>query len=494
MSNISLMNKSIYISKILILILIFWQTYHNINLKKKANIFYNDEKPLKMGNYSFFNSFNSTLITIILYLPKSNLNNISIEDYVFIFLQQTLKNIEIIIYCYYKDSCNTSLLNKISSENKNIYIYKSKRRNKILNIFNIVNIIKGQFLIIIDKIINFHNDELYYFFNFTKGKIDNIFKFKTRYNFIINLIRTKVLHDIEDIDKNFYNYNGLINYLESFPNPIIKYIPISLSPNDKYLPLAYTSMLSILYSKNYYSYIDFYLIIPKEFSYKNYILLDSLFEQFYFFNITYIYMDNRYEKAFVHRYITNQAYYRFSLGCLLPRLNKIIYLDADTICFSDLSKLYDLNFKGKMMLGKGLNRNKTNLKQIHINSGILLLNLKIMRKLKIENKVLKILNSGFKHPTLHDQAVIDTFLYKYVGLFPPEFNAYMLNSSETFNLISKMKLYDKDKVLFSIKYPIIRHYKGDKKELNDDWFFFARQSKYFHEKDNNYSIVYNFSL
>ena len=96
MSNISLMNKSIYISKILILILIFWQTYHNINLKKKANIFYNDEKPLKMGNYSFFNSFNSTLITIILYLPKSNLNNISIEDYVFIFLQQTLKNIEII--------------------------------------------------------------------------------------------------------------------------------------------------------------------------------------------------------------------------------------------------------------------------------------------------------------------------------------------------------------------------------------------------------------
>ena len=162
-----------------------------------------------MGNYSFYNSSNSSLITIILYLTKSNLKNISIEDYAANFLQQTLKNIEIIIYCYYKDSCNMSLLNKLSSKYKNIYIYKSKRRNKIINIFNIVNIIKGQFIIIIDHIINFNNDDLYYFFNFTKGKIGNIFKFKKRNNFVINLIRTKVLNNIEDIDKNFNNFNEL---------------------------------------------------------------------------------------------------------------------------------------------------------------------------------------------------------------------------------------------------------------------------------------------
>ena len=204
-------------------------------------------------------------------------------------------------------------------------------------------------------------------------------------------------------------------------------------------------------------------------------------------------MDERYKKAFVHKYITNQAYYRFSLGRLLPNLNKIIYLDADTICMTDLSKLYDLNFKGKIILGKGLSRNKTQPKQIKINSGILLLNLKMMRKTKIEKKVLKILNSGLTHPTLHDQAIIELYLYEYVGLFPPEYNSYVLNHTEALKLINQPKIYKKDELLFSLKYPVIRHYKGDKKNLNDDWYFFARKSKYFQKISNNYSNIFNFS-
>jgi lipopolysaccharide biosynthesis glycosyltransferase len=204
-------------------------------------------------------------------------------------------------------------------------------------------------------------------------------------------------------------------------------------------------------------------------------------------------MDERYKNAFVHKYITNQAYYRFSLGRLLPNLNKIIYLDADTIVFKDLTNFFDLNFKGKIFLGKGLSRNKTLEKQIKINSGVLLLNLKKMRKLDIEKKVLKILNSGFTHPTLHDQAIIEIYLYKYVGLISPEYNSYFLNYTETLNLIRNPKLYNKDELIYSLKYPTIRHYKGDKKNLNDDWFFFARKSKYFSRKTNNYSHVFKIS-
>ena len=252
-------------------------------------------------------------------------------------------------------------------------------------------------------------------------------------------------------------------------------------------------MISILSSKNPFTYIDFYLILPQEFSETNFILIESLFEQYYYFNITYIYMDERYKNAFVHNYITNQAYYRFSLGRLLPNLNKIIYLDADTICFKDLSNLYNMNFKGKIILGKGLNQNKTNKSQYKINSGILLLNLKKMRKIKIEEKVLNILNGGFTHPTLHDQAVIDIYFYQYVGLFPPEFNSYVLNYTETIKLIQTQTIYDKDKLFFSLKYPVIRHYKGNKKNLNDDWYYFARKSKFFSKVTNNYSDIFKFS-
>lgn len=169
-------------------------------------------------------------------------------------------------------------------------------------------------------------------------------------------------------------------------------------------------------------------------------------------------------------------------------------MDADTIIFKDLANLYNLNFKGKIILGKGLVRDIRNKNKVYINSGILLLNLKEMRKKQIEEKVLKILNSGFKHPTLHDQAVIDTFFFKYVGLFPPEYNSYLLTKKETITLIRTTKIYDRDILLFSLRYPTIRHYKGANKELNDDWFFYARKSKFFQKKSMNYSYIYNFSL
>ena len=42
-------------------------------------------------------------------------------------------------------------------------------------------------------------------------------------------------------------------------------------------------------------------------------------------------MDDRYDKAYTDSRITQQAYYRFSLGELLPNLNKIIYFDNDVI-------------------------------------------------------------------------------------------------------------------------------------------------------------------
>ena len=86
------------------------------------------------------------------------------------------------------------------------------------------------------------------------------------------------------------------------------------------------------------------------------------------------------------------------------------------------------------------------------------------------------------------------FFFKYVGLLPPEYNSYLLNESEKYKIISTSNVYNKDKLLFSLKFPVIRHYKGDKKNLNEDWFFFARKSKYFQKISENYSYIYNYSL
>ena len=115
-------------------------------------------------------------------------------------------------------------------------------------------------------------------------------------------------------------------------------------------------------------------------------------------------MDNRYENAYTNRYLTKNAFYRLSLGELLPNLDKVIYLDSDTICLKDLSNLYNFNFMGKIFLGKILSFNSG---MFELNTGILLLNLFKMRKVKIESKVLTLLKNGFRDPVYHDQAILN---------------------------------------------------------------------------------------
>ena len=116
----------------------------------------------------------------------------------------------------------------------------------------------------------------------------------------------------------------LINFIINQANSNINYIPIAYCPNNFYASLTYTSMISVLSTKMIYSYILFYLIINDDFTEKNKKLIESLYEQFDYFNITFIKMDNRYEKAYTRRYLSKNAFYRLSLGELLPNLNKIL--------------------------------------------------------------------------------------------------------------------------------------------------------------------------
>jgi len=225
------------------------------------------------------------------------------------------------------------------------------------------------------------------FYNFTKGKIKNIFKFTTNDKNTIYLIKSKILMDILDNELIFNNFDTLINYIYSIERPNVNYIHISFCLNNLYSTLEYVSMISILSNKKYYTYISFYLIISNDFNQKNINFIQSLYGQYDFFNITFIRMDNRYKNAYISSYIKKQAYYRFSLGELLPNLNKIIYLDTDTIIFKDLTNFYNINFNGKIILGQITINNKNKQKGYYIiNSGILLLNLKGMRKMHMEKK------------------------------------------------------------------------------------------------------------
>ena len=454
-----------------------------------------------MGNYNLYNLTSLPLISILINIEEFIFNEKNLINLIMNLRNQTIKNIQIIFYI--SKFTNTKLINIIKNiilKDERIEIYYSENINKFKNIYDLFNQINGMYTIIIKEYITLKKDDLNNYYNFTKGKINNIFNCTTNNNHLIYLIKSKILRDISDNNYYFNNFNELINYILLMPNPQINYISISYCPNNNYVPLAYVSMISILNSKEPYTYISFYIIIPKDFTQRNIDFLYSLYEQYDYFNITFLKMNDRYNKAYISRYITIHAYYRFSLGELLPNLNKIIYLDTDTICYKDLTRLYNLNFRGKMILGQVIVTNKNKKTGYYsINSGILLLNLKEMRRLKIEEKVLNIINKGYKHK-FHDQAIINFYFKKYVGIFPPQYHGRpYLNYLEIVEYNQKSgNIYDNDYLYFAWKYPAIRHFVGyskpnyHNKYNKEDWWYFARKSKYFKKKSYILSKIFNF--
>jgi hypothetical protein len=358
---------------------------------------------------------------------------------------QTLNNFEIILTSTKTEFKEYKELENLCLKDKRIKLKIIKRKEPVNNLFSLMKILKGKFVLILYKYSDFKINDFEKFYQFTTGKIQNIFKFKKKKESFF-LIKSKILRDINDNNIKFKKFSNLFEYISSLPEPKLNYISIALSTSNKYISLVYVCMTSILYSKNSYTYIIFYLLIPKGFFHKNINFLKSLHEQYDYFNITFIEIDNRYDKAFTSRHITKEAYFKFSLGELIPHLNKIIYLDNDVIVFKDLTNLYNMNFNDKMILGQpAITYNISKKTYYSINSGILLLNLEKMREIHVEKKILNAINKGEKFD-YHDQTIINNYFKEYIGDYPPEnqARAYNINQSIIFNNKSG-KLYTENK-------------------------------------------------
>ena len=113
-----------------------------------------------------------------------------------------------------------------------------------------------------------------------------------------------------------------------------------------------------------------------------------------------------------------------------------------------------------------------------------------------------IINKREKY-NFHDQSIINKYLRKYLGDFPPENHARPYNDSESIKFNNKTgNIYNNDYFLFSWKYPTMRHYLGRKYkpsnlDVNDkileDWWYFARLSKYFTQKIKKINKIFNYT-
>ena len=500
------------ITKVLFLLILYFNIFcylNNPKFLKNESIVKNNPKNESFFKKKLYNSFQNPLFLIIFDYQNLNLIKENITNLIPHFLNETF--IDILFFILFPKNFGKKNIQNYSLIPNNVQIHFSFSKKWILNIIDIINKVDSKYVIISDKFLKFTKDNVLRMYNMTKGNKDNIFKCNISDNYYVYLIRSKILRDILDYNNKFKNSKQLINYLYYYPLPKFNYIPISFSSDNKYVSFCYTSMISVLETKSIFSFIILYIIIPKDFKKHNIRFLESLYEQYEYFNITFLKMDDRWDNAFTARYLTIHTYFRYSLAELIPNLDKIIYLDADIICLTDLSDLYHLNFRGKIILGKVLKINKIKKKIFFtINAGILLLNLKEMRNIKMEKKLLNIMKNGFGHNNLTKeiaynqwtsksmpgQAILNLYFYKYIGAIPPIYNTRNNINSKYIADLSKTleKLYDSDYLYFSLKNPKIKHYAGEKTNLffHKDWIYFARKSKYFNEISENLSNIYNF--
>ena len=112
-----------------------------------------------------------------------------------------------------------------------------------------------------------------------------------------------------------------------------------------------------------------------------------------------------------------EIYFRIFASKYLPQdLERILYLDADTIVINSLKELYETDFEGnyyvaathvKKVLHK-LNEIRLNIKEDepYINTGVLLINLKALRTIPIEKEVKEFIKKNEKKLLLPDQDII----------------------------------------------------------------------------------------
>ena len=291
----------------------------------------------------------------------------------------------------------------------------------------------------------------------------------------------------------------------------INYIHLGLALDNKYLYPLLVCLTSILENRAKTTFYIIHIQVSKNLNKGYFEKINKLIERYgkEASNITYYNMGDDFRGAITGSHISTAAYYRIALPSLLPNVDKIIYTDTDVINFKDLYEMYSLNFNDKKYFMGTLDQIGllNELKQLgiytqkYMNSGILLMNLKGMRKDGIEQKIRKFIFSHYLDH--HDQTAINGACYDNYEILSFKYATFVFNSlkdmKEWNNKQNKLYRYNDYELNQAFYEPILLHYAGwtkpwDKSysKINGEyWWYYAKLSGFYEEILKNYNFDKN---
>ena len=253
------------------------------------------------------------------------------------------------------------------------------------------------------------------------------------------IIETKEYKNFDDIKKNITDPSiesilQKINIIKHiFAKDIRKYknskniihITVSINNDENYKYFLFVSIYSVLSNCNKRkTFVIYHILCSYDFSESSIIIFKSLFKK-YSHNLEMIFynMGNLFIK-YENIRTSQTTYYRILTPYFISE-DRIIHLDGDTLTFSDLSEMYNLDFNDNYILGfydvisggvdyLGIKSDK------YINAGVILLNLK---KIREDKKTFELYNMAINDITLYngDQTILNYVLFPKIGRFPSKY-------------------------------------------------------------------------
>ena len=214
-------------------------------------------------------------------------------------------------------------------------------------------------------------------------------------------------------------------------------IPVAFALNNEFtLPLIVT-LTSVLYNADKNTFYIVHIMISEDFLEVNKRKIIGLNKKYKNFKIIFLDLKDKYKGWITHRYYDISTYYRLSLSDLVFDFDKIIYLDCDTLVHKDLSEMYNLEMNNYYYMG--IPNMEIGLMEINgtrnfIGAGVMLINLKELRRLNATNLFVQYYNA---HGTKKvDEYLINVVFCRNIGFLPlkfglPDFHTSLF-SVETF--------------------------------------------------------------
>ncbi len=204
-------------------------------------------------------------------------------------------------------------------------------------------------------------------------------------------------------------------------------INVCISCDDNYAKYASVVIASILSNAANDDLLHFYILDGK-ISSENKTKMLSL-EKIKPCKIEFVEVDENklgiYKQINTHEYITLPTYYRLILSELLPDVDKIIYLDCDTVVNTSLKALFETDFSNNIIAGvlDARVKHKTKWKNSkYINAGMVVFDLEKIRNGKIEQKFAEYTKNNPEKIETGDQDIINYTLEGRIKILPDEWN------------------------------------------------------------------------